>query len=105
MYDVRVPGGAAVLAVNASRELLPRRPSVAAGAVATEIGCAPALRGQYSPRPLPVELIEAAAACAVAQTTAGSDYEHTQRHCPAGSRVSTPHPQKAVVHRWAQAMG
>jgi hypothetical protein len=32
-YDVRVPGGSAVLVVNASREWLPRRPTVHAGAV------------------------------------------------------------------------
>ncbi|MBX6333336.1 MAG: hypothetical protein IRY91_15930, partial [Gemmatimonadaceae bacterium] len=33
IYDVRIPGGAAVLAVNASRELLPRAPTVRAGPV------------------------------------------------------------------------
>ena len=33
IYDVRVAGGGAVLAVNASREWLPRRPSVRAGSV------------------------------------------------------------------------
>jgi hypothetical protein len=33
VYDVRVPGGSVVLAVNASRELLPRRATVVAGAV------------------------------------------------------------------------
>ncbi|HEU4641365.1 MAG TPA: hypothetical protein VFS44_02845 [Gemmatimonadaceae bacterium] len=46
VYDVRVPGGAAVLAVNASRELLPRAPSVRAGAVggAVAYGEQPRLR-------------------------------------------------------------
>lgn len=34
-YDVAAPGGAAVLAVAASRELLPRRPRVASGKVGT----------------------------------------------------------------------
>lgn len=39
-YDVGVPGGAAVLAVNASRELLPQRPSVVAGAVGAGVPAA-----------------------------------------------------------------
>jgi hypothetical protein len=30
VYDARMPGGSAVLAVNASRELVPRRPTVSA---------------------------------------------------------------------------
>lgn len=29
-YDVKMPGGSAVLVVNASRELVPRRPTVGA---------------------------------------------------------------------------
>jgi hypothetical protein len=33
VYDVRVPGGAAVLVVNASRELLPRAPTVRSGSI------------------------------------------------------------------------
>jgi hypothetical protein len=33
VYDVSVPGGAALLVVNASRELLPRAPTLASGAV------------------------------------------------------------------------
>jgi len=33
IYDVRVPGGTSVLVVNAARELLPRRPTTAAGPV------------------------------------------------------------------------
>jgi len=46
IYDVRVSGGAAVLVVNASRELLPRAPSVTSGAVggAAELGARPGLR-------------------------------------------------------------
>jgi hypothetical protein len=35
VYDVRVTGGSSVLVVNAARELLPRRPSVAPGPVGT----------------------------------------------------------------------
>lgn len=48
-YDVRVPGGSAVLAVNASRELLPRAPSVSSGAVggAPTFGDQPRLRQQW----------------------------------------------------------
>jgi hypothetical protein len=38
VYDVQAPGGTAVLAVNAARELLPRRPTLRAGPV----GSAPA---------------------------------------------------------------
>ena len=46
IYDVKVPGGAAVLAVNASREMIPSRPTVHSGAVGGEpsLGEAPALR-------------------------------------------------------------
>jgi hypothetical protein len=47
VYDVRVPGGSALLAVNASRELLPRRPGVRQGAVGqapAPTGVAPSLR-------------------------------------------------------------
>lgn len=46
VYDVRVPGGSAVLVVNASRELLPREPVVRAGAIggATALGEPPRLR-------------------------------------------------------------
>jgi hypothetical protein len=47
VYDVRAPGGAAVLAVNASAELLPRRPTVVAGPVgggAPTAGEAPRVR-------------------------------------------------------------
>ncbi len=33
IYDVHMEGGSAVLAVNASREMLPRRPTVASGAI------------------------------------------------------------------------
>ena len=50
VYDARLPGGAAVLAVNASRELLPRRPAVSAGPVGAApgpAGVAPALRGEW----------------------------------------------------------
>jgi hypothetical protein len=35
VYDVHVPGGAAVLVVNVARELLPRRPTVASGSIGT----------------------------------------------------------------------
>lgn len=38
LYDATMPGGSAVLAVNASRELVPRRPTVRAG----QVGGAPA---------------------------------------------------------------
>jgi hypothetical protein len=47
VYDVRVPGGSALLAVNVSRELLPRRPTVRSGAVGrapAPAGVAPSLR-------------------------------------------------------------
>lgn len=50
VYDARVPGGTAVLAVNASRELLPRRPTVQSGPVGAApapAGVAPALRAQW----------------------------------------------------------
>ncbi|HET7190099.1 MAG TPA: hypothetical protein VFI52_18230 [Gemmatimonadaceae bacterium] len=46
VYDARMAGGSAVLAVNPSRELVPRRPSVATRRVggAATLGDAPALR-------------------------------------------------------------
>ncbi len=46
LYDVKMAGGQAVLAVNASRELLPRRPTVHTGAVggASVAGAAPSAR-------------------------------------------------------------
>jgi hypothetical protein len=46
VYEARLPGGTALLAVNASRELLPRRAAVASGAVggAPAAGAAPGLR-------------------------------------------------------------
>ncbi|HEU4632262.1 MAG TPA: hypothetical protein VFS08_21100 [Gemmatimonadaceae bacterium] len=47
VYDVRVPGGSAVVAVNASRELLPRRPALRSGPVGRSpapLGVAPSLR-------------------------------------------------------------
>ena len=46
VYDARMAGGSAVLAVNASRELVPRRPSVTSRRVggAAALGDAPALR-------------------------------------------------------------
>lgn len=46
VYDARMPGGSAVLAVNPSRELVPRRPTVTSRRVggATALGEAPALR-------------------------------------------------------------
>ncbi|HWJ21037.1 MAG TPA: hypothetical protein VNS52_01690 [Gemmatimonadaceae bacterium] len=46
IYDARLPGGDVVLAVNASRELLPRRATVRSGAVggAPAVGAAPGLR-------------------------------------------------------------
>lgn len=46
IYDVQVPGGAAAVVVNASRELLPRTPTAKSGAVAgtMAIGDAPKLR-------------------------------------------------------------
>jgi hypothetical protein len=49
VWDARMTGGTAVLAVNASRELLPRRPAVESGPVgraAAPSGFAPSLRGQ-----------------------------------------------------------
>ena len=52
VYDARLPGGAAVLAVNASRELLPRRPAVESGPVGAApapTGVAPALRARWWP--------------------------------------------------------
>ncbi|HEY7896289.1 MAG TPA: hypothetical protein VIC24_15410 [Gemmatimonadaceae bacterium] len=49
VYDVRVTGGAAVLVVNPSRELLPRASTVKAGAVggATAFGDQPRLRDRW----------------------------------------------------------
>lgn len=49
VYDVRVPGGSAVLVVNPSRELLPRAASVSAGPVggAPAFGNQPRLRDQW----------------------------------------------------------
>jgi hypothetical protein len=50
VYDARLPGGAAVLAVNAARELLPRRPAIETGPVGgapAPTGIAPALRAQW----------------------------------------------------------
>jgi len=46
LYDATMPGGSALLAVNASRELVPRRPSIRSGAVggAAALGDAPPLR-------------------------------------------------------------
>jgi hypothetical protein len=46
LYDAAMPGGSALVAVNASRELVPRRPSVRTGAVggAPALGEPPALR-------------------------------------------------------------
>jgi len=46
VYDARMGGGSAVLAVNASRELVPRRPTVTTRRVggAAALGDAPALR-------------------------------------------------------------
>jgi hypothetical protein len=46
LYDVKMEGGQTVLAVNASRELLPRRPSVHSGDVggASVAGSAPTAR-------------------------------------------------------------
>jgi hypothetical protein len=49
IYDVSAPGGGSLLVVNASRELLPRTPSVRAGNVGGEtaaFGEAPRLREQ-----------------------------------------------------------
>ncbi len=49
IYDVALPGGDAVVAVNASRELVPRRPTVSDGPVGSgpaAAGVAPSLRGQ-----------------------------------------------------------
>ena len=47
VYDAQTAGGAIVLAVNASRELIPRRPAVRAGVIGGGVtfGDAPALRG------------------------------------------------------------
>jgi hypothetical protein len=33
VYDAKMPGGSAVIAVNASRELIPRRPTVSTGTI------------------------------------------------------------------------
>jgi hypothetical protein len=46
LYDVRYRGGAALLAINRSREWLPRAPNVSAGAIgdAPALGDAPRLR-------------------------------------------------------------
>jgi hypothetical protein len=46
IYDARMAGGSAVLAVNPSRELVPRRPTVTSGSLggAAALGEAPALR-------------------------------------------------------------
>ena len=46
VYDARMAGGSVVLVVNASRELVPRRPSVVAGTIggAAALGDAPSLR-------------------------------------------------------------
>ena len=46
IYEVTTVGGTSVMAVNQSRELIPRRPTVASGAVGGEpaVGEAPALR-------------------------------------------------------------
>lgn len=48
VYDVRTEGGASVLVVNPSRELVPRQPTVRAGKVgsAPAPGAAPGLRGK-----------------------------------------------------------
>jgi hypothetical protein len=47
IYDARVPGGAAVLVVNESRELLPRGPTIRSGEVGASAatGDQPRLRG------------------------------------------------------------
>ncbi|HET9013471.1 MAG TPA: hypothetical protein VFN38_16725, partial [Gemmatimonadaceae bacterium] len=46
IYDARMPGGSAVLAVNASRELVPRRSTLTTRRVgdAPAVGDAPGLR-------------------------------------------------------------
>jgi hypothetical protein len=46
IYEVTTEGGTSLIAVNQSRELVPRRPTVASGAVGGEpaVGEAPALR-------------------------------------------------------------
>jgi hypothetical protein len=51
LYDVRVPGGSAVLAVNASHELLPRAPTLSSGNVggAATVGDRPRLRDRWWP--------------------------------------------------------
>jgi hypothetical protein len=46
IYDVRVPGGTAVLAVNASRELIPRPPTVRPGRVGAGAALADAPRAR-----------------------------------------------------------
>jgi hypothetical protein len=47
IYDARMTGGSVVLAVNASREMVPRRPTVRAGLMrgGAALGDAPTLRG------------------------------------------------------------
>lgn len=60
VYDLTVPGGEAVLVVNASRELLPSRPTVAAGPVGSApptAGVAPRSRGAIWPFVLLVLLL------------------------------------------------
>jgi hypothetical protein len=61
VYDVHVPGGTAVLVVNASRELLPREPTVRSGSVvgAVAFGDQPRLRDRGW-----VYLVALAALCA-----------------------------------------
>jgi hypothetical protein len=51
VYDVAVPGGAALLAVSASREMLPQQPTVAAGAIGgtARAGEQPRLRDRWWP--------------------------------------------------------
>ena len=46
LYDAVLPGGSALLAVNASREMVPRRSSIHSGPIggAAALGDAPALR-------------------------------------------------------------
>ncbi|MHB1225108.1 MAG: hypothetical protein ACYC2G_13865 [Gemmatimonadaceae bacterium] len=60
VYDLVVAGGRAVLVVNASRELLPVRPTVAAGPVgqaSASVGTAPRARGAVWPYVLLVLLL------------------------------------------------
>jgi hypothetical protein len=49
IYDARIPGGSAVIAVNASRELIPRRPTVSTGT----IGGLPLIGAASSVREIP----------------------------------------------------